>query len=259
MTLVDDRLDRRLILIIPPPLKPTEQEVKVTIDSLINKAWDIKTSRLVASDRVPSCVVIDGDQGFAFGVSEKKDQMLVVQIDSPAEADVFRRLWDCGESLRFSYGHTLDVDERELAVVSEAYWNDLIKRLAQNPDLLYELNSRKFEELVAELFNRDGLEVKLTPARKDGGYDILARANTELGKHLYLVECKRYAEHKPVGVAIVRALYGIVTAEDATSGLIVTTSRFTKGALQFAGEFEYRMTLKDKNNIVAWLTRHSVG
>lgn len=70
---------------------------------------------------------------------------------------------------------------------------------------------------------------------------------------MFLVECKKYDISNPVGVAVVRELYGVVEAERATGGLLVTTSTFTKGAKEFQKNNRYKMTLADYINLTSWL------
>jgi hypothetical protein len=141
----------------------------------------------------------------------------------------------------------------QIAVVSFEAWTKLIAEFSKKPEILQELPPRKFEELIAELLSRDGLEVHLTPQTRDGGRDILAFQNSIVGKHLYLVECKRHNLGNPVGVSIVQRLYGVITQERATAGLIVTTSRFTKDALSFAETVQHQIGLKDYEVLKQWL------
>jgi len=103
------------------------------------------------------------------------------------------------------------------------------------------------------LLARQGLRVKLTPRSKGGGKDILAFAKTSLGEHLYHVECKRFAPNRPVGVALVRQLYGVIEADRATAGMLVTTSRFTEDAWAFQETVKHRMSLKAYEDIVSWI------
>lgn len=121
---------------------------------------------------------------------------------------------------------------------------ELIKAVHKNPDLIHELSPRKFEEFVAELMREQGFSVELTPATRDGGKDIYLAAKTNLGSFLYLVECKQY-KTKPVGIAPVQRLYGVLEGEKATAGLLVTTSTFTKPAEQFQEKVAYRLSLVD--------------
>ncbi|MCJ7767234.1 restriction endonuclease [Candidatus Bathyarchaeota archaeon] len=142
----------------------------------------------------------------------------------------------------------------QIAIVSHEAWTTLIFRLSKNPELLHDLPPRKFEELVAELLSREGLEVHLTPKTRDGGRDVLAFHQTPVGRLLYLVECKRHLT--PVGIAIVQRLYGVVAQERATAGLVVTTSRFSKEALTFAETVKHQLGLKDYENMKIWLRKH---
>ena len=48
-----------------------------------------------------------------------------------------------------------------------------IEELSENPELLHDTNPREFEQIVAELLASFGWQVNVTPASKDGGYDIL--------------------------------------------------------------------------------------
>ncbi len=153
-------------------------------------------------------------------------------------------------------GRALDAREEpipslrlELAGINE----HLLRRLEQDIGLARELSPRKFEELVAELLARQGYVVELTPASKDGGKDIYVARRDDLGAFLYLVECKKYALDNPVGVEIVRALYGTVQAERATAGVLVTTSVFTKGARDFQRHVQYQVSLRDYVELHRWI------
>jgi hypothetical protein len=144
----------------------------------------------------------------------------------------------------------------QIATVSHEAWTSLISRLSKNPELLHNLHPRKFEELVAELLSREGLEIHLTPETRDRGRDVLAFHQTPVGRLLYLVECKRHLRTRPVGIGIVQRLYGVVAQERATAGLIVTTSRFSKEALTFAETVKHRLGLRDYENMKIWLRKH---
>jgi restriction system protein len=130
---------------------------------------------------------------------------------------------------------------------------EFFRRLHENPDLLYELTPRGFEDLVAELLHRLNYEVTLTPASRDGGKDIYAAKKDHLGTFLYIVECKRYARDRRVGVGLVRQLNGVVQAEQATAGILATTSFFTQDAKEFQRTLAFQISLKDYIGIQEWL------
>lgn len=143
-----------------------------------------------------------------------------------------------------------------LRVSLESINAELISYFAKHPEKMRELHPRKFEELVAELFRDRGYEVELTPATKDGGFDIVAVRKTEVGTGLTLIECKRYHQTHTVGVELVRGLYGVVESKKATNGLLVTTSYFTKGAKALRDDLKYRMDLTDFDSLTAMLSEY---
>lgn len=123
--------------------------------------------------------------------------------------------------------------------------DELIQELATRPDLLYELDPRRFEQLVAELYSRRGFEATLTPASGDEGVDIYLVSRNDLGKMLWVVQAKRNAPHRKVEAGVVRELYGTVTAKNASAGLLITTSFFQPGARDLERKFENQLSLKD--------------
>jgi len=135
--------------------------------------------------------------------------------------------------------------------------DQLVQRLTKNPELMYEISPRDFEKVIAELLSDMGWTVELTPQTRDGGFDVLARRETEVGPVFCLVEAKRYRRDRPVGVELVRTLYGTMTDKRATTSLLVTTSSFTEGARKFQSRNKYQINLRDYSDIVAWLREYS--
>jgi restriction system protein len=142
--------------------------------------------------------------------------------------------------------------KRVIVDVSSAN-SEIVEILKKQPELFWKLPPRKFEEIVAEMLEKQGYEVSLTPASGDGGFDIYAARKDGLGKFLYLVECKRYVPPNKVGVEIVRSLYGVVQTQRATAGAIVTTSFFTSGAEAFRREVQHQMHLHNYIVLQKWI------
>jgi hypothetical protein len=132
----------------------------------------------------------------------------------------------------------------------------LIEKLKKSPTDLFKITPRQFEEVIADLLSGMGLEVELTPATRDGGKDILAYMETPVGKLLTLVEAKQHNENRPVGVSLVRTLFGTLMDHQATSGMLVTTSRFAKPAQQFQERHKWQLELKDYGDVVSWIVKH---
>jgi restriction system protein len=105
-----------------------------------------------------------------------------------------------------------------------------------------ELSWEQFEQLLAEAFRRQGYSVRCTgSASGDGGVDL----ELERGGNRTLVQCKQWRAWK-VGVRSVRELRGVVAAERADGGVLVTSGRFTREARDFAEQSGVRLIAEEE-------------
>ena len=137
----------------------------------------------------------------------------------------------------------------------------LLATAVRRPESLLELSPRTFEQFVAELVSRLGIEdVILTPEKGDGGRDVIGTTRV-LGMTLILAfECKRYRPENPVPIQYARALLGTITYGDsrADRGVLVTTSHFTAPAHRFIVTSP-QLEGVDFDGIVGWLRQFSNG
>jgi len=92
------------------------------------------------------------------------------------------------------------------------------------------LTWREFELLVGEAFRMRGYAVTETGGGgADGGIDLRLEKNRES----FLVQCKQWRAYK-VSVNVVRKLYGVMAAEGAAGGFVVSSGVFTAEACTFA-------------------------
>lgn len=132
--------------------------------------------------------------------------------------------------------------------------DDAIKKYFKKyPEKLYEINPRKFEELIASIFKDLGFDVELTKATRDGGRDIIASIKNSVTSFLAYIECKRYAPDNKVDVGIIRNIAGVHYLRRPSKSIIVTTSFFTKDAQEEAKLIENQLDLKNYNDIKSWL------
>lgn len=97
-------------------------------------------------------------------------------------------------------------------------------------DVLGTMTWQDFELLVGEAFRLRGFSVAETGGGgADGGIDLTLRK----GGELFLVQCKQWRAYK-VSVNIVRELFGVMAAQGATGGFVVTSGVFTADARAFA-------------------------
>lgn len=95
---------------------------------------------------------------------------------------------------------------------------------------LNDMSWQQFEALVGEAFRRKGYAVTETGGDgADGGIDLVLKR----GGETFLVQCKQWKAYK-VSVNTVRELYGVMAAEGAAGGFVMTSGVFTDEARAFA-------------------------
>lgn len=131
----------------------------------------------------------------------------------------------------------------------------MIESLYKNPEDLKSINRRKFEELVAELFNGFGYEVELTQRTRDGGKDIIAVKRQEVDLR-FLIECKRPDPGNSVSVSTVRELLGVKVDDGASKAILATTTHLSKDAKIFVEKHQWELEAKEFEAIKAWLAQY---
>jgi len=115
-----------------------------------------------------------------------------------------------------------------------------------------------FEHLIRDLFEREfanqDADVRITRASRDGGVDAVIFDPDPIRGGKLVVQAKRYTN--TVGVAAVRDLYGAMTAERASKGILVTTASFGHDSYEFARDKP--ITLLDGGGLLHLLQKHGV-
>ena len=116
-----------------------------------------------------------------------------------------------------------------------------------------ELSPAEFEHYVAFMLTKQGYQTYVRGGAGDEGVDVEARKGSE-----YLViQCKRYNRENPVGSKAIQLLFAAIHANQATKGMLVTTSTFTKHAEKYAKHKP--MELIDYKALDIWAKRDKVG
>jgi restriction system protein len=118
-----------------------------------------------------------------------------------------------------------------ISVITRYKRRGLVDRIAgATTSALNEMTWQEFEALVAEGFKLKGYGVSERGGRTaDGGIDLALRKGNEKA----LVQCKHWRATK-VPIQTVRELFGVMHAEGATHGFVVTSGDFTSDARGFA-------------------------
>lgn len=129
---------------------------------------------------------------------------------------------------------------------------DVLSTLDQRPNLM-ELTPSEFESLITNLFEKMGLETRLTQASRDGGVDCVAYDPRPIFGGKVVIQAKRYKH--TVGVSAVRDLFGTMQNEGASKGILVTTSGYGKAAFEFAEGKP--LELLSGSNLIYLLAEHA--
>ena len=108
---------------------------------------------------------------------------------------------------------------------------DVLSSIDQRPNLM-ELTPGEFEALITNLFEKMGLETRMTQPSRDGGVDCVAYDPRPIFGGKVVIQAKRYKN--TVGVSAVRDLFGTMQNEGASKGILVTTSGYGKASFEFA-------------------------
>lgn len=109
------------------------------------------------------------------------------------------------------------------------------------------MGNEEFRNAVYEWCNSKGWKPELVEG-PDYGCDFVLRQYKGYSKTLVVV--KKYGRSSRVSVSHVQALLGVVYAHRADCGIIITTSEFTRSAVDFAGKYSPQLELWPLNAVL---------
>lgn len=95
---------------------------------------------------------------------------------------------------------------------------------------LMSLEWKRYEEVCMEYLRIRNCKANVTCVGADGGIDI--KISDSNGVVFAVGQCKAW--NKPIGVNLIRELYGVMASERVKTGIFLTTSSYTNDALEFA-------------------------
>lgn len=145
--------------------------------------------------------------------------------------------------------------EEGLARITEDVAVDLLQRLQTNSPAFFE---RAVVELLVAMGygGADGAKT-VTPQSHDGGIDGVIDRDA-LGLDRIYIQAKRYGSGTSVQRPEVQAFVGALSGK-ATTGVFLTTGKFSKGATDYAELAHTRVILIDGRRLTALMIRYGVG
>lgn len=170
---------------------------------------------------------------------ERWDQSVI--ISSPDKWDKKRKLSDI---------YSCEINSEDENSFLEQKFLDY---LAVNGHEIETIHWRNFERFCAEYFKRQGYHVILGPGTNDGGVDIRVFKDQEMKTPPdLLIQCKRFKKENKVSIETVKAFYTDVQFEDATNGLIATSSYIAPGGKAISNARNYNLKFAEAENVKNW-------
>lgn len=156
---------------------------------------------------------------------------------------------------------TANLDPEELiaqgmARIVDDVSDQLLQRILGNEPLF-------FEQAVLDLLiamGYGGAEGKATRTQlsNDGGIDGIIDQDA-LGLSRIYVQAKRYGADNAVGREAIQAFVGALAGNQANQGVFITTSRFSRSAVDYADSIATRVILIDGSRLARLMIRYGVG
>ena len=126
-----------------------------------------------------------------------------------------------------------------------------------------EISPQFFEQLVLDLLLKmgyggsNGVMAHVTPTSHDNGVDGIIPEDT-LGLDKIYIQAKRYTD-TPVGKPEIQQFVGALNEQKASKGVFVTTSTFTKGAIESVNKATSKIVLIDGKALAKYMIEYNVG
>lgn len=133
-------------------------------------------------------------------------------------------------------------------------------------DTILSKKPREFEGIVVLLLQKMGYggEIKqsgiITPYSNDGGIDGIIKEDV-LGFGRIHIQAKRYAQENSVQRQEIQSFVGALAVAQSNKGVFITTSSFSKGAIQYAAGLNGSTTLIliDGQKLAEYIYEYGVG
>ncbi len=149
--------------------------------------------------------------------------------------------------------------------ILENSYQDIRKSLAQELlDKITKLSPTFFERLVVELLVKMGYGGSMKDAGKalgksgDEGIDGTIKED-KLGLDIIYIQAKRWQPGNVVGRPEIHKFVGALAGQDAKKGIFITTSTFTKDALEFVPRNETKIVLIDGYLLAQLMIDYNLG
>lgn len=133
----------------------------------------------------------------------------------------------------------------------------MLNNMLSKPLNILGIRFENFEHLIKEFLIKLGYsDVKVTPSSKDAGVDVIGYKyghGIKDKKYKMISQCKLYTKNR-IEKEIVEKLVEDMKEHEATSGLLITTSKFSREAIEFAKKYQH-VELIDRDELQSKLDK----
>jgi HJR/Mrr/RecB family endonuclease len=140
--------------------------------------------------------------------------------------------------------------DKSVEVIIRSAMKAIARTIAHNPEQLATLEWRDLERVLRDVFERLGFDTKLTRPGKDGGFDLQLTLLKNGEKMIYLIEVKHWTDQKP-GLGHLTKFVHVTASKQATAGLLLSSSGFTKTLYEAFAKLAAPIRLGDGSKIVS--------
>jgi restriction system protein len=147
--------------------------------------------------------------------------------------------------------------EKQIELILQTTRDNVKEQLLEK---LLSLNPFQFEEFIGYYFEAENYQnVEVTSRSNDGGIDVVAEAYFGIIKVRLGVQVKRFQPNRKIDRNVVDMLRGSLYRIQAEQGVIITTSSFTKKAIEAAQETKPSIILISGDILLEKLIDQRIG
>ena len=220
--------------------------------------------------KVKRAVYTITESGMAF---LKKYQDVPITYHKLEELDGYQEAWEKASEKRrakASDSPETPTSSKELEDSSpeeriEIAFNELNDSLADELlETMQEMDPYRFEQLVIDLLFAMGYggsreeAARVTQKSNDGGIDGTINED-RLGLDVIYVQAKRYQESSAIGRKEIQSFVGALAGKQANKGVFISTSKFTKNAIEYAENVPQKVILIHGARLADLMIEHNIG
>jgi restriction system protein len=194
-------------------------------------------------------------------LAEGPPEINVRYLDRFPEFQEFRRANRESKSAETAESNTFDTPDETIEAAYQQLRNQLTSELLEQ---IRGMSWQFFERLVVDLLVKMGYGGSRKEAGQafqqsgDEGIDGIIKED-RLGLDIIYVQAKRWKDSSTVGRPEIQKFAGALQGKRARKGVFITTSSFSREALDYAGMIESKIILIDGDRLADLMLEHGVG